>query len=112
MRYEYIAIPAPNRAEKTKDARTPAERYGLTLTAELNRMAQDGWDYVRAETLPSEERSGLTGRTTVYHNVLVFRRPLVVAPAPLPAIAPPTEPETPQDPATEGDDATDRKDGA
>lgn len=112
MRYEYIAIPAPNRAEKAKDARTPAERYGLTLTAELNRMAQDGWDYVRAETLPSEERSGLTGRTTVYHNVLVFRRPLVVAVAPLPAIAPPAQPETVLESAPDDIEATDPKDGA
>lgn len=37
-------------------------------------MAAEGWEYVRAETLPSEERSGLAGRNTVYHNVLVFRR--------------------------------------
>ena len=39
-------------------------------------MAREGWEYVRADVLPSEERSGLTGRTTVYHNLLVFRRPL------------------------------------
>src|SRR5690606_33864208 len=49
------------------------------LTMEINRMAQAGWEYVRAETLPCEERSGLTSRTTVYHNVLVFRRALAPA---------------------------------
>ena len=48
-------------------------------------MAANGWEYVRAETLPCEERSGLTGRTTVYHNVLVFRRPLEAAEAARPA---------------------------
>ena len=74
MAYEYTVIAAPERSEKSKAARTAADRYALTLAAELNRMAADGWDYVRAETLPSEERSGLTGRVTVYHNVLVFRR--------------------------------------
>lgn len=74
MRYEYTVIAAPSRGEKAKGAKTPADRFALSLTAELNRMAAEGWDYVRAETLPSEERSGLTGRSTVYHNVLVFRR--------------------------------------
>ena len=40
----------------------------------MNAMATDGWEFQRAETLPSEERSGLTGTKTVYHNMLVFRR--------------------------------------
>ena len=60
------------------------------------RMAAEGWDYVRAETLPTEERSGLTGRSTLYHNVLVFRRPvaaLETAAAPLAASQP--QPEYP-----------------
>ncbi|SEN74599.1 hypothetical protein SAMN04489859_101529 [Paracoccus alcaliphilus] len=74
MAYEYTVIAAPDRGEKSKTTRTAANRYALALASELNRMAADGWDYVRAETLPSEERSGLTGRATVYHNVLVFRR--------------------------------------
>ena len=77
--FEYTAIPAPIRSEKAKAAKTPAERYALTLTDEINRMAADGWEYLRAETLPSEERSGLTGRTTLFHNLLIFRRPKAAA---------------------------------
>ena len=80
--YEYSAIPAPIRSEKAKSAKTPAERYALTLTEEINRMAADGWEYLRAETLPSEERSGLTGRTTLFHNLLIFRRPKASTPKP------------------------------
>ena len=72
--FEYSVIPAPLRGEKAKDAKTPSDRYSVALTTELNRMAKDGWEYVRADVLPSEERSGLTGRSTVYHNLLVFRR--------------------------------------
>lgn len=72
--FEYSVIPAPNRGEKGKDAKTPGDRYAAALAAELNRMARDGWEYVRADVLPSEERSGLTGRSTMYHNLLVFRR--------------------------------------
>ncbi|SES64835.1 DUF4177 domain-containing protein [Paracoccus homiensis] len=124
MRYEYTAIAAPARGEKAKEAKTPTDRYALGFTAELNRMAADGWEYIRADVLPSEERTGLTGRTTVYHNLLVFRRPLshvsaaprpeypaAAAPAPEPrpqpqlpeAAAPqrPIQPETPEVPANE-----------
>jgi hypothetical protein len=81
MGFEYTVIPAPTRGEKAKDAKTPTDRYALAVTAELNRMARDGWEYVRADVLPSEERSGLTSRTTVYHNLLVFRRELVTTAA-------------------------------
>ena len=80
--FEYSVIPAPLRGEKARDARTPADRYAVALSAELNRMAREGWEYVRADVLPSEERSGLTGRSTVYHNLLVFRRAVVVPAAP------------------------------
>ena len=73
-RYEYTVIPAPARGDKSKGAKTGIERFAAALADILNEMGVEGWDYVRAETLPSEERSGLTGRTTVYHNVLVFRR--------------------------------------
>lgn len=72
--FEYKVVPAPDRGEKAKGAKTAADRFAQALTTLLNQMARDGWDYVRAEMLPSEERSGFTRRTTVYHNVLVFRR--------------------------------------
>lgn len=98
--YEYKAIPAPTRGEKVKGLKTPTDRFAHALSAEINRMAAEGWDYVRAETLPSEERSGLTGRNTVYHNLLIFRRQMasaalrsevtatVAAPQPAPAAQP------------------------
>ena len=79
--FEYSVVPAPSRGEKAKDARTPGDRYAVALTSELNRMAREGWEYVRADVLPSEERSGLTGRATVYHNLLVFRRAVAVTAA-------------------------------
>ena len=55
--YEYTVIPAPARGEKTKGAKTGIERFAATLSDALNDMARDGWEYVRAETLPAEERS-------------------------------------------------------
>lgn len=94
QQFEYKVIPAPDRGEKTRGAKTAGERYAQAMTSVLNRMAHEGWDYVRAEMLPSEERSGLTRETTVYHNVLVFRRALAadavvpLAPRPLLTDAP------------------------
>ena len=78
--YEYKVIPAPTRGEKARGAKTPADRFALTLTNLMNEMGADGWEYIRADTLPAEERAGLTRKVTVYQNLLVFRRARVPAP--------------------------------
>lgn len=74
--FEFKVVPAPARAIKQRGARTGAERFAMTLAQVMNAEARDGWEYLRAETLPSEERTGFTKRTTVYHTLLVFRRAL------------------------------------
>jgi Domain of unknown function (DUF4177) len=76
QRFEYKVVPAPTRGEKVRSAKTSADRFAYALSQIMNALGREGWDYVRADTLPSEERSGFTGRTTVYHNMLVFRRAL------------------------------------
>lgn len=75
-RYEYQVIPAPRRGEKARDARTTEDRFALALTTLMNQMGREGWEYQRADTLPCDERSGLTGTKTSFQNVLVFRRVL------------------------------------
>lgn len=72
--YEYKVVPAPNRGEKARGLKTSADRFAHALSNLMNELGRDGWEYVRSDTLPSEERSGFTKRTTVYHSVLVFRR--------------------------------------
>jgi len=72
--YEYKVTPAPQRAEKVREIKTPDGRFAHTIETVMNRMAEGGWEFQRAELLPSEERSGLTGATTTWRNVLVFRR--------------------------------------
>ena len=72
--YEYRAVPAPAKSAKVKGLKDPAERYAHALSALMNDMALEGWEYWRAEVLPCIERKGLTGSVTVYHNLLVFRR--------------------------------------
>jgi len=87
-RYEYKVVPAPKKGEKARGVKTPEDRFALALTSLMNRLGAEGWDYVRADSLPSEERSGFTGRTTVVQNLLVFRRVIETAAAPAWAEAP------------------------
>lgn len=93
--YEYKVIPAPARAEKHKGLKDPAAKFARTLEMALAEQAAQGWDYLRAETLPCEERKGLTGTIQVFHTVLVFRK-TVVAEEPMaedPPSLPKPEPE-------------------
>lgn len=76
QRYEYKVVPAPRRGEKARGVKTTEDRFALALSGLMNRFGAEGWDYVRADALPCEERVGLTGTKTVYQNMLVFRRAL------------------------------------
>ncbi len=73
--YEYKVVPAPRKGQKARGYKTPESRFSLALQEVMNQHGAEGWDYLRAETLPSDERAGLTGSQTVYRDVLVFRRP-------------------------------------
>ena len=68
-------VPAPTRGKKAKGLKSAADRFANALSEVMNEMAAEGWEYLRTDTLPAEQRSGLTGRTTVFQNMLVFRRP-------------------------------------
>ena len=72
--YEYKVLPAPAKGEKSKGLKNAETRFAYAIERLMNDMAADGWEYQRAETLPSEERSGLTSSQTVWRNLLVFRR--------------------------------------
>jgi hypothetical protein len=88
-RFEYKLVPAPEKATKHKGLKGAAN-FSATLEDILNELGADGWHYLRADTLPHEERSGLTSKTTTYRNILVFQRPL---PEDLPAAQPVATPE-------------------
>ena len=87
LRYEFKVIPAPRRGEKLRGVKSSEDRFALALTNVMNEQGREGWDYVRADTLPVDERVGFTGTKTSFHNVLVFRR-MMEAGAALPATAP------------------------
>ena len=90
MSYEYKVVPAPTRGLKAKGVKTAEERFANALQTGMNNLAAEGWEYMRTDTLPSEQREGIMGKTTIYQNMLVFRRPKKVAAAhPTPAAAAP-----------------------
>jgi hypothetical protein len=99
--YEYKVIPAPRRGEKARGAKTTADRFAHALTQVMNAMGREGWEYLRTDTLPCDERVGLTGKATAFQNMLVFRRGLadavVAAPAAdAPAAKPPLVADAPE----------------
>lgn len=73
--YEYKVMPAPRQAKKVKGVRGAAELFAHTLAEAINVAARDGWDYVRAETLPAEAPAGWFRRgARSEETVLIFRR--------------------------------------
>jgi len=73
--FEYKVMPAPRRGARVKGAKGPTGRFANAMEATLNELATDGWEYIRAESLPADERHGITMRKVeTYQNVLIFRR--------------------------------------
>jgi hypothetical protein len=105
MKTEYKVVPAPERARKKRGLKGPA-LFAHEVETVMNELAADGWQYLRTDTLPHEERSGLTNKVTTYRNLLVFQRVLVedaANPAPEAPAVPvvPIVPETDQTPPPE-----------
>ncbi|UYV38958.1 DUF4177 domain-containing protein [Rhodobacteraceae bacterium D3-12] len=73
--YEYKVVPAPRKGVKSKGLKTNEARFSFAIQELMNEHGAEGWEYQRAETLPCDERQGLTGSHTVYRDMLVFRRP-------------------------------------
>lgn len=94
QRYEYKVVPAPVRGEKAKGIKSTDARFAHALTRLFNALAADGWEYQRAESLPCEERTGLTRSLTVtQQHLLIFRRDLETEDAPFAEADEPPPPE-------------------
>lgn len=113
--FEYKVIPAPSQGKRGKGAKGLAGRFANALSASINELAAEGWEYVRAESLPSTDRTGITRkRVESFQNVLVFRRPAnaetaIIAPIPVEDApvktdeAPPQEPKVIEEPTDDPD---------
>ncbi len=75
--YEYKVVPALNRSKRVKGVKTVAGRFAALLSDTMNEQAKDGWEYLRSDSLPVEEKPGLLkSKVENYHTMLVFRRPM------------------------------------
>jgi hypothetical protein len=72
---KYKVVPAPLKGRRGSGVKGAEGRFANALEILFNEMAELGWTYERAETLPSVSRQGLFRRTVeTYSNVLVFSR--------------------------------------
>lgn len=76
--FEYKVVPAPKRGLKAKGIKGSEARFANALQTVMNELGAEGWEYQRTDTLPFEERQGLTGKATSFQNMLIFRRALTV----------------------------------
>ena len=65
-RYEYKVVPAPTKGLKGKNVKGAEARFSHAIQELMNGLSGYGWEYLRAETLPSIERAGLTGTCLLY----------------------------------------------
>lgn len=73
--YEYKCVGAPEKAKRSRGAKTRTDRVAHAMQELINREAVNGWEYLRTDLLPVEEKSGLFSRSSEAHRaVLVFRR--------------------------------------
>lgn len=114
MGYEYKAVGAPEKGRKRRGAKTRSDRVAAALEDILQVEATDGWEYLRTDLIPVEERSGWFGRGQEAHRaVMVFRRaleaPAVQASAPVAASARPIARPDPAPEATAPGSAPDTR---
>ncbi len=74
--FEYKVVPAPRKGVKAKGVKGAQARFAHALQLVMNDLGAEGWEYQRTDTLPMEERQGLTGKTTSFQTMLVFSRQL------------------------------------
>jgi Domain of unknown function (DUF4177) len=102
--FEYRVVPAPKKGARSWGLKSSEDRFATALAKVMNDLAAEGWEYQRSDTLPCEEKSGFRGKSTVFQNMLVFRREreagAAIAPVAAPLVAEPrlsrTEPEPAQ----------------
>ena len=75
-RYEFKAVAAPRKGKGGKGIKGREAKFANALEEAMNELGAEGWDYVRTDMLPCEERSGLLGHTTTDVHMMIFRRAL------------------------------------
>ena len=88
MTFEYKCVGGPERPKRVRGARSRSDRVALAMEEIIGAEAVDGWEYLRTDLVPVEEKSGLFSRTQEVHRaVLVFRREIGAARSTRPVLA-------------------------
>jgi len=75
MTVEYKCVGAPERPKRKRGAKSRSDRVAVAMQEIIDAEAVDGWEYLRTDLVPVEEKSGLFGRTQEVHRaILVFHR--------------------------------------
>jgi hypothetical protein len=75
MSFEYKCVGAPERVKRQRGVRSRSERVALAMQEIISAEAVDGWEYLRTDLVPVEEKAGFFGRMhEVQRAVLIFRR--------------------------------------
>jgi hypothetical protein len=74
MSFEYKCVGGPERPMRQRGT-SRSERVALAMQEIIGAEAVDGWEYLRTDLVPVEEKAGLFSRRhDVHRAVLVFRR--------------------------------------
>lgn len=77
MAFEYKVVGAPEKGRRRRGARTRSDRVAAAFEEILAAEAVEGWEYLRTDLVPVQEKAGLfSRREDVHRAVMVFRRAL------------------------------------
>ncbi len=65
-RYEYKVVAAPRKTKSFKGVHSHEDQFATVLAEVMNEITAEDWQYLRAESLPCEEKTGLTSRVETY----------------------------------------------
>jgi hypothetical protein len=78
MTFEYKCVGAPERPKRLRGSWSRSDRVALAMQEIIDAEAVDGWEYLRTDLVPVEEKASFFSRTQEVHRaVLIFRRDAV-----------------------------------
>jgi hypothetical protein len=78
MSFEYKCVGAPERPKRLRGTWSRSDRVALAMQEIIDAEAVDGWEYLRTDLVPVEEKASFFSRTQeVQRAVLIFRRDAV-----------------------------------
>lgn len=88
MAYEYKTVAGPDKGKRKARGRKVGERVAEAMEDIIREETAAGWDYLRTDVVPVEERASFfSRRRTIHCPVLVFRRQLGARAEPRPELA-------------------------